>query len=160
MIVKTHPLAEVVAKKLSGITGVPPSEQSRMANRAAKAAVEWYESNQPSSEQHSFDYNNTSFTHYQRESAKTDLTPGNKRQHALELVGEVGELAQLIKREYRDGTEPDKDVVEAELGDVLWGLTQIATDYEIDMFYVALGNLAKLHSRQARGVLNGSGDNR
>jgi TolA-binding protein len=38
-----HPLAEVIAKKLFGIESVPPEEQRKMVNRAAKAAVEWHE---------------------------------------------------------------------------------------------------------------------
>ena len=43
VLVKSHPLAEIIAKKLFGITTVPPTEQKRMVNRAIKAAVQWYE---------------------------------------------------------------------------------------------------------------------
>lgn len=43
--VRKHPLAEVIAKKLFGITGVPANEQKRMVNRAIKAAVKWHEEN-------------------------------------------------------------------------------------------------------------------
>ena len=45
-----HPLAEVIAKKLFGITTVQKDEQERMINRACKAAVEWYENNRPTGE--------------------------------------------------------------------------------------------------------------
>ena len=46
MIVKgNHPLAEIIARKLSGITMVPPIEAEKMVGRACKAAVEWYENN-------------------------------------------------------------------------------------------------------------------
>ena len=38
-----HPLAEVIAKKLSGISIVPLSEQNKMVSRACMAAVKWYE---------------------------------------------------------------------------------------------------------------------
>jgi hypothetical protein len=38
-----HPLAELLARKLSGIESVPPKEQTRMVNRAIRAAVQWYE---------------------------------------------------------------------------------------------------------------------
>ena len=34
-----HPLAELLAKKLFGIEGVPVKEQTKMVNRAIKAAV-------------------------------------------------------------------------------------------------------------------------
>ena len=39
-----HPLAEVIARKLAGIAGVPPKEAGRVVQRAADAAVEWHES--------------------------------------------------------------------------------------------------------------------
>lgn len=41
--VKTHPLAEVLAKKLSGIETVPKSEQIKMVTRAIKAAMKCYD---------------------------------------------------------------------------------------------------------------------
>jgi len=34
-----HPLAEIIAKKLFGITGVPKEEAEKMVNRACKEAV-------------------------------------------------------------------------------------------------------------------------
>ena len=43
MEVKTHPLAEILAKKLFGINSVPKKERTRMVNRAIKAAVEFHE---------------------------------------------------------------------------------------------------------------------
>ena len=36
-----HPVAEILAKKLSGIEIVPAAEQRKMVNRAIKAAVEY-----------------------------------------------------------------------------------------------------------------------
>lgn len=36
-----HPLAEVLGCKLMGIEVVPQKEQTKMVNRAIKAAVEW-----------------------------------------------------------------------------------------------------------------------
>ncbi len=42
-IVKTHPLAEILSKKLFGIETVPAKEQRRAVNRAIKAAVEYHE---------------------------------------------------------------------------------------------------------------------
>lgn len=38
-----HPLAEVLAKKLFGITMISPKEQEKAVSRAVKAAVEWHE---------------------------------------------------------------------------------------------------------------------
>jgi NTP pyrophosphatase (non-canonical NTP hydrolase) len=46
----------------------------------------------------------------------------------------------------------------AELGDVLWYAAQLATEAGLDLDEIAEDNLAKLLSRQERGVLQGSGD--
>lgn len=39
----THPLGEILSKKLLGIETVPIIEQKRMLSRAIKAAVNWHE---------------------------------------------------------------------------------------------------------------------
>lgn len=38
-----HPLAEIIARKLSGITGVPHQEQQQMVRRAITSAVEFHD---------------------------------------------------------------------------------------------------------------------
>lgn len=38
-----HPLAEIIARKLSGISGVPHMEQLKMVDRACSAAVKYHE---------------------------------------------------------------------------------------------------------------------
>ena len=38
-----HPLAEILVKKLFGIEIAPRREQTKMVNRAIKAAVQWVE---------------------------------------------------------------------------------------------------------------------
>ena len=43
MKVKTHPLAEIILRRLFSIETVPAKEQRRMVTRAVKAAVEWHE---------------------------------------------------------------------------------------------------------------------
>jgi NTP pyrophosphatase (non-canonical NTP hydrolase) len=47
-----------------------------------------------------------------------------------------------------------------ELGDVLWYVAQLATELELELEQIARQNLEKLLSRQRRGVLSGSGDER
>ncbi len=47
-----------------------------------------------------------------------------------------------------------------ELGDVLWYVAQLASELDLDLDEIAEANLEKLLSRQRRGVLSGSGDDR
>ena len=71
---------------------------------------------------------------------------------AIGLAGEVGEVLELIKKDRRKGERRkpiDKDKLEKELGDVLWYLSAIATDYDIDLDDVATTNILKLQKRHA-----------
>lgn len=87
---------------------------------------------------------------------------------ALKLAGEAGEvtekLGKLMRDEgYRPGrqlTEAQRNALAAELGDVLWYVANLAADLGLGLEEVANGNLQKLASRKARGVLGGSGDDR
>ena len=46
------------------------------------------------------------------------------------------------------------------MGDVLWYVANLAKELGISMDEVAQKNIEKLQSRQQRGELHGSGDNR
>jgi NTP pyrophosphatase (non-canonical NTP hydrolase) len=82
----------------------------------------------------------------------------------LGLVGEAGEVADKLKKVIRDHggvlTDPVRDAVAKELGDVLWYLSVLAYELDYDLNTIAQDNLDKLASRQERGVISGSGDNR
>jgi NTP pyrophosphatase (non-canonical NTP hydrolase) len=47
-----------------------------------------------------------------------------------------------------------------ELGDVLWYVAALASELQLDLDEIAETNLEKLLSRQRRGALTGSGDER
>ena len=83
---------------------------------------------------------------------------------ALGLAGEAGEVAEHVKKAIRDdGAEVSaerREAIAKELGDVLWYVAQLATELELELEEIAAGNLEKLLSRQRRGVLHGSGDDR
>lgn len=107
------------------------------------------------------------FKQYQKDSKKTAGYPniGHRVIYpTLGLTGEAGEVSDKIKKIFRDKdsifSKDDIDSIEKELGDVLWYLTQIATDLDISLENVAKQNIEKLYSRFERGKLNGSGDNR
>jgi NTP pyrophosphatase (non-canonical NTP hydrolase) len=82
----------------------------------------------------------------------------------LGLANEAGEVAGKIKKIFRDKDgfigETERAALKAELGDVLWYLTQICTELEISLEDVAEYNLEKLFSRLARGKVGGEGDER
>ena len=83
---------------------------------------------------------------------------------ALGLAGEAGEVAEHAKKAIRDDggkvDEERKAAMAKELGDVLWYVAQIASELSLDLDEIAQANLDKLLSRQRRGVLSGSGDDR
>ena len=107
------------------------------------------------------------FTDYQTKSRATAKYPTIG--HAviyptLGLVNEAGEVAGKIKKVFRDkdgqiSTET-REALKAELGDVLWYLAQTCTELDISLEEVAETNLTKLLDRQARGKIQGDGDNR
>ena len=104
---------------------------------------------------------------YQTRSRRTAAYPdagANIVYPTLGLAGEAGEVAEKIKKLIRDdgGVLGDerREALGAELGDVLWYVAQVATEAGLDLDDLAQANLDKLASRQQRGVLSGSGDDR
>ena len=81
---------------------------------------------------------------------------------SLKLNGEAGEVGEAYAKYLRG----DYDFAEAqcriskELGDVLWYVSQLASELDISLGDVAADNIRKLQDRKQRGVLRGSGDNR
>jgi NTP pyrophosphatase (non-canonical NTP hydrolase) len=103
---------------------------------------------------------------YQRLSRSTAQYPRQEAltYPALGLAGEAGEFADHAKKVIRDDggvvTPERREAMAKELGDVLWYVAQLASELELELEDVAQGNLDKLFSRQRRGVLSGSGDDR
>lgn len=82
----------------------------------------------------------------------------------LGLGGESGEVLEKFKKILRDKqgriSGSDRTAIVKELGDVLWYVNAIAHLVGSDLEEVARLNNEKLASRQYRGQLQGSGDDR
>lgn len=79
----------------------------------------------------------------------------------LGLAGEAGEVANKVKKLLRDGDSDEKrEAIIAELGDVLWYLSQLASEFNVALNDVLIDNLEKIRGRRERGTIGGEGDKR
>jgi NTP pyrophosphatase (non-canonical NTP hydrolase) len=109
-----------------------------------------------------------SLSDYQKWTDETAIYPdaGTKTVQELMYCGlglssEAGEMANYIKKLYRDGDTPElRQLVRDELGDILWYAARTAEALDVSLEDIMVKNHEKLNSRKNRGVLQGSGDNR
>lgn len=101
---------------------------------------------------------------YQALALETAVYPSPIIYPALGICGEAGEIAEKVKKVMRDEngvfTLANKHEIAKEVGDVLWGIANIAHDLGYSLEEIARMNYNKLKSRQCRGKISGSGDNR
>ena len=107
------------------------------------------------------------FNTYQKKARITAQYPNlgsNFIYPTLGLVGEAGEVAEKVKKVIRDKKgvfdDESKKGLKKELGDVLWYVSNICTEFNFKLEDVALQNLDKLKQRAAKGKISGSGDDR
>jgi NTP pyrophosphatase (non-canonical NTP hydrolase) len=111
------------------------------------------------------------FNEFQEKARETALYPrvGNNFVYpTLGLAGETGEVVEKVKKLMRnDGIETatalsseKRAEIAKEMGDVLWYLAQLATEFGLTLEDIASANLEKLASRKERGMLHSEGDNR
>lgn len=103
---------------------------------------------------------------------------------SLKMTGEAGEFSEKVGKAIRDDgfaaatavildgggrvgidwgaemTDERREALAKELGDILWYVAATAQELGLTLAEVAGMNLSKLADRQARGVLQGSGDER
>lgn len=94
--------------------------------------------------------NSRTFANYQK-TAHDWQVPGSKEDHidnwAIGLAEETGEVLGLIKHD-RFRKEPlDPIQLAKELGDVLWYVAALATEYNLNLDAIAALNIAKLQHR-------------
>jgi NTP pyrophosphatase (non-canonical NTP hydrolase) len=99
------------------------------------------------------------FDQFQSDAKSTARYPGSDGDNrglgglmyaGLGLCGEAGEVAEQIKKAYRnDGllTRRRRDRIEDELGDALWYCATVATEANLSLEYVAGQVLRKLRDR-------------
>lgn len=104
------------------------------------------------------------FNDYQLAARGTAIYPTPITYPALGLCGESGEVAEKVKKYLRDDggkmTDERREAIAKELGDVLWYVSNLASDLDLTLENIAAANLSKLASRKERGQLQGSGDSR
>lgn len=109
----------------------------------------------------------SNFNAYQYYSRQTAIYP-NKGSNfiypSLGLAGESGEVCEKIKKVIRDKNgiidDETKLALSKEIGDVLWYVSNLASELNLNLQDIARENLEKLYSRMERNKLQGSGDNR
>lgn len=103
---------------------------------------------------------------YQEQAGTTNIYPHGPVGLYAEVMGlcsEAGEVAGKAKKVIRDNDgdiHGYRAVMLAELGDVLWYVSQVADRLGVSLENLAVHNLGKLQARQERGAIGGSGDER
>ena len=94
------------------------------------------------------------FSSYQQDAKKTiqDYIKGREANTLvpfLGLIGEAGSVITELKKNLRDGNSYTnyKNKLKEELGDVLWYISTIATQNELDLEEIAAHNLIKIKDR-------------
>ena len=95
------------------------------------------------------------FFTYQEKSKRTmNTTLETKDQlnnYVFGLVGEVGEVVDLLKKFFFHGHEIDSTRLKSELGDILWYVSAVASLFNLDLQEIAQGNIEKLEKRYPEG---------
>ncbi len=71
--------------------------------------------------------------------------------NALGLAGESGEVVDLIKKGIYHQRGIDKDLIKKELGDVLWYVSALCTQFDFTLEEVMEANIKKLKARFPEG---------
>ena len=82
----------------------------------------------------------------------------------LAICGESGEIAEKVKKIYRDHngiiSEKDRTAIKKELGDVLSYIVGTANYLDLSLEEIFEVNYQKLIKREATNTISGSGDDR
>lgn len=84
---------------------------------------------------------------------------------ALGIAGEAGEVADKVKKVFRDHDRDFSDAklrhdIALEIGDVLWYCAKLSYELGYTLEQIGAMNRQKLSDRRNRGVIHGDGDYR
>jgi NTP pyrophosphatase (non-canonical NTP hydrolase) len=92
---------------------------------------------------------------YQRLAMRTHNSKISENQmlsnYTLGLAGEVGEVAEPIKKFLYHGKTLDKEHLAKELGDLLWYVAGVSYVLGLSLDDIAVGNIEKLKARWPEG---------
>lgn len=92
---------------------------------------------------------------YQAEASKTANLRRSVNERrlnwALGIAGEAGEIADVVKKFTFHGHPIDLEALAIELGDLLWYVSQLASDLGYTLEDIARMNLSKLAKRYPKG---------
>jgi NTP pyrophosphatase (non-canonical NTP hydrolase) len=101
------------------------------------------------------------FKSYQ-EQAATFASYNNINYPYFALVEEVGEFCGKIAKNMRGdrGAKETQELMQKEVGDILWNLSEICTLNGWSLEEIANQNIKKLTARKVLGTIKGDGDER
>lgn len=87
--------------------------------------------------------------------SKRTAPDNGQRENALNFIigafGELSETSELIKKWAFHNHPLDTEKIANELGDVMWYIVNLATEFDLDMDLVLEGNINKLFKRYPNG---------
>ena len=102
-----------------------------------------------------FNAQKLNFFTYQEKSKRTMNTALETKDqlnnYVFGLVGEVGEVVDLLKKFFFHGHEVDSTRLKSELGDILWYVSAVASLFNLDLQEIAQYNIEKLEKRYPEG---------
>lgn len=104
------------------------------------------------------------FNMYQELASRTAKANMSKNQAlanwSMGLTGEAGETVDYLKKVVFHGHELNREHVKKELGDVLWYVSQLASECGISLQEIADANIEKLRARYPEGFSSDRSVNR
>lgn len=101
------------------------------------------------------------FEEYQAAAWRTAADSGDKDRDTListlGLLGEAGEVAELVKKDIGHGKVIDRVQLAEEIGDVLWYVADLANRYGLGLDRIAANNVRKLKERYPDGFTPAGG---